>query len=360
MSERAYNFCPGPCILPLEVLQETQAELVNYQNTGISLIEHSHRGTEFSEVHTEACELVRELLRVPEGFSILFIQGGATLQFAMSAMNLLGPGKKAGFVNSGHWAKLAIKDANLYGETYMAWDGAAGSFTRMPASSELQMQSDTRYLHITTNETIGGVRLFEWPDVGVPLVADMSSDYFSRAIPWNLMDIAYGGVQKNLGPSGAALVILRDSILDDAVQELPAYLNYRTHVKSQSLFNTPPVFTIYVVGKVLKRYKELGGIDMFERLSIEKSGYIYDAIDASGGFYNCPVSGDSRSRMNVVFRLPGDALEAAFLAQAKAESLVNLKGHRSVGGIRASIYNSLPMEGAQKLADFMNRFRAAN
>ncbi len=360
MSERAYNFCPGPCILPLEVLQETQAEFINYQNTGISLIEHSHRGAEFSEVHTEACALVRALLQVPEGFSILFIQGGATLQFAMTAMNLLGPGKKAGFVNSGHWAKLAIKDAKLYGETYTAWDGTAGNFTRMPASSELQMQPDTRYLHITTNETIGGIRLFEWPDVGVPLVADMSSDYFSRPIPWSLMDIAYGGVQKNLGPSGAALVILRDSILEDAVQELPAYLNYGTHAKSQSLFNTPPVFTIYVVGKVLKRYRELGGIGEFERLSIEKSTYVYDAIDGSGGFYDCPVSGDSRSRMNIVFRLPSDELEAAFLAQAKAENLVNLKGHRSVGGIRASIYNSLPMEGAQKLAEFMNRFRAAN
>ena len=360
MNNRAYNFCPGPCTLPLDVLEETQAELVDYQGTGMSMIEHSHRGDEFRAVHSETCDLVRELLNVPDGFSILFIQGGATLQFAMTAMNLLDSSKKAGFVNSGHWAKLAIKDAGYYGQTYVAWDGSDGKFSRTPESGELEIQSDTRYLHVTTNETIGGIRLFDWPDVGVPLVADMSSDYFSRPIPWDMMDIAYGGAQKNLGPSGVALVVLRDSVLEDTVENLPAYLSYRDHAESQSLFNTPPVFSIYVIGKVLKWYKERGGVEEFEKISIEKCAYLYDAIDASDGFYDCPVSGESRSRMNVVFRLPNDELENKFLTQAQALKFVNLKGHRSVGGIRASIYNSMPMEGVQKLAEFMTKFRSTH
>jgi len=360
VNNRVYNFCPGPCTLPLEVLEETQSELVDYKGSGMSIVEHSHRGKNFSEVHGDAVSLVRELLNVPEEFSILFVQGGATLQFAMTAMNLLGPSQKAGFINSGHWAKAAIADARVYGETYFAWDGAGENFTRMPQSSELEIQENTRYLHVTTNETIGGVRLFDWPKTDVPLIGDMSSDYMSRRIPWDAMDVAYGGVQKNLGPSGVALVILRKSILEGIVRDLPSYLNYRTLEESDALFNTPPVFSIYVVGKVLKYYKERGGVDEFEKLSIERCGYLYDAIDSSGGFYRCPVSGESRSRMNVVFRIENEDLEEKFIAQAESRNFANLAGHRSVGGIRASIYNSMPMEGVQKLADFMKEFRSAH
>jgi len=360
MSRRVYNFCPGPCTLPLEVLEETQSELVNYNNSGMSIIEHSHRGRDYDEVHFETIALVRELLRVPDDFSILLIQGGATMQFAMAPMNFLGQSERAAFVNSGHWAKLAMKDAQIYGNTYIAWDGAEDNYARTPQASELDLQSDTEYLHITTNETIGGVRMFDWPDVGVPLVGDMSSDYLSRHIPWDLVNIAYGGAQKNIGPSGVALVIVRKSMMEKVKRELPKALDYRSYDSSDSLFNTPPVFSIYVAGKVLKWYKERGGVDQFEKISIEKSGHIYDAIDSSDGFYDCPVTGESRSRMNVVFRLPNSELESKFLEQAQMHDLINLKGHRSVGGMRASLYNSMPMEGAVKLASFMDDFRAAN
>ena len=360
MNKRVYNFCPGPCTLPLEVLEETQSELVNYKNSGMSIVEHSHRGPQYDEVHYEMMNLVRELLRVPDDFSILLIQGGATMQFAMVAMNLLGQSESAAYVNSGHWAKLAINDAKLFGNVYTAWDGTEENFVRTPLASELTMQPDTEYLHITTNETIGGVRTFDWPDVGVPLVGDMSSDYMSRHIPWDLMGVAYGGAQKNIGPSGVALVIVRNSLMEGAKREVPKALDFTSYANSDSRFNTPPVFPIYVAGKVLKWYKERGGVNAFEKISITKSGHIYDAIDASGGFYDCPVTGDSRSRMNVVFRLPSPELEAKFLEQGEELGLVNLKGHRSVGGMRASIYNSMPMEGAETLATFMDDFRSAN
>ncbi len=360
MKQRVYNFCPGPCTLPLEVLEETQSELVNYKGTGMSLVEHSHRGPEYDEVHNETVSLIRELLEVPEEFSVLLIQGGATMQFAMVAMNVLAQAEKAAYVNSGHWAKLALKDAQVYGNTYVAWDGADDNYSRTPVANEISLQPDTQYLHITTNETIGGIRTFDWPDLGVPLVADMSSDYMSRKIPWNLMDVAYGGAQKNIGPSGVAVVIVRKSLMNVSKRELPSAMDYRKYHSSGSRFNTPPVFPIYVAGKVLKWYKERGGVEEFAKVSIVKSGYVYDAIDASNGFYDCPVTGESRSRMNVVFRLPSEELEAKFLSGAEAEGLVNLKGHRSVGGMRASIYNAMPMEGAEKLASFMDTFRIAN
>ncbi len=360
MPQRVYNFSPGPCTLPYEVLVETQSELVNYKNSGMSLVESSHRGENYDAVHNEAVNLVRELLEVPDDFAILFIQGGATLQFAMSALNLLAPSEKAGFLMSGHWAKLAMKDARMYGNLYIAWDGTEEGYFRTPRCDEIQVQANTRYLHVTTNETIGGVRLFEWPDVGVPLVCDMSSDYFSRKIRWDLIDVAYGGAQKNLGPSGVALVIVRKSALDASPRELPTYLDYRVHLKKNSLFNTPPVFPIYVAGKVLKYYKMNGGVEEYKKESITKSSHLYDVIDRSDGFYDCPVQGESRSRMNVVFRVPTDELQTKFLAEAAQEGFVNLKGHRSVGGMRASIYNSMPMEGAIQLAAFMDQFRLSN
>lgn len=326
----------------------------------MSLIEHSHRGRHYDEVHNEVVELVSELLRVPDDFTVLLIQGGATLQFAMSAMNLLAPDDKAGFVNSGHWAKLAMKDASIYGNVYSAWDGSDGNFSSSPGADEIELESDTSYLHVTTNETIGGVRLYDWPDLGVPLVADMSSDYLSRPIPWDLINVAYGGAQKNIGPSGVALVIVRKSALEYRPRELPSYLDYRRHHESGSRFNTPSVFAIYVAGKVLRYYKERGGVDEFAKIARVKSGLLYDAIDASNGFYDCPVQGESRSLMNVVFRLPSEQLQDKFLELAASANLVNLEGHRSVGGLRASIYNSMPMQGAEALANLMSDFYTAN
>jgi phosphoserine aminotransferase len=291
---------------------------------------------------------------------VLFIQGGATLQFAMVPMNLLAGGGRAGYVDTGSWAQGAIKDARHYGDIYTAWDDSQGGYTRMPAAGEIEVGEGTRYLHITSNETIGGIRFFEWPQVDVPLVADMSSDFMSRRIPWDRFDLVYGGVQKNLGPAGMALVFVRKSILEDVSPDIARYLRYDVHVDKDSLFNTPPVFTIYMVGKVLKWMQAQGGMDAMEKRASDKSAILYDVIDGSGGFYSSPVDTASRSHMNVVFRLPTEEQEKTFLKEAEAENLLNLKGHRSVGGCRASIYNALPEESVRALAGFMTDFQRRN
>ncbi len=360
MTKRVYNFCAGPCTLPLAVLEEAQAEFVDYHGSGMSLIEMSHRGKHYDDVHREAMALALEVFEVPAGFSVLFIQGGATLQFAMVPMNLLGPGVKGAYADSGSWAQGAIADARPYGEIYTAWDGAACGYTRMPSSSEISLQAATRYLHITTNETIGGIRYHEWPDVDVPLVADVSSEYMSRPMPWDKLDIIYGGVQKNLGPAGLAVVFVRDSILEHSNRNVARYLRYDVHRDKQSLFNTPPVFAIYILGKVLKWMKGKGGLAAIEKQAQEKADVLYGAIDGSEGYYRCPVDPACRSVMNVVFRLPSEDLETKFLSEAAAAQLLNLKGHRSVGGCRASIYNAMPREGVEALAGFMNSFRRDN
>lgn len=360
MTNRAHNFCAGPCTLPLEVLEEAQREFVDYHGTGMSLIEMSHRAREYDDIHQEAMQLAMEVFEVPEEFGVLFIQGGATLQFAMVPMNLLAGGGRAGYADSGSWAQGAIKDGGHYGDIYTAWDGAADDYTRMPARDELNVEDGTRYVHVTSNETIGGIRFFEWPEVDVPIVADMSSDFMSRRIPWEKFDLVYGGVQKNLGPAGMAMVFVRKSILADIDPDVARYLRYDVHLDKDSLFNTPPVFTIYMVGKVLKWMKAQGGIDAMEKRAAEKSALLYDAIDNSGGYYSCPVDRASRSHMNVVFRLPSEDLEKHFLKEADAANLLNLKGHRSVGGCRASIYNALPEQSVRVLADFMADFQQRN
>ncbi|MFZ0487934.1 MAG: 3-phosphoserine/phosphohydroxythreonine transaminase [Arenicellales bacterium] len=357
MTERAHNFCAGPCTLPLEALEEAQREFVNYHDSGMSLIEMSHRSREYDEVHQEAMQLAMEVFGVPEEFGVLFIQGGATLQFGMVPMNLLASGGKAGYVNTGNWAQGAMTDAGHYGEIYSAWDGADGKYTRMPSKDEISVQDGTRYIHITSNETIGGIRFFEWPEVDVPMVADMSSDYMSRRIPWEKFDLVYGGAQKNLGPAGMALVFVRKSILEGLDPKVARYLRYDVHLKTDSLFNTPPVFTIYMVGKVLKWMKAQGGIDSMEKRASEKAAILYQVIDGSGGYYDCPVDKASRSHMNVVFRLPSEEQEKALLKEAESADLLNLKGHRSVGGCRASIYNALPEDSVRVLADFMMDFQ---
>lgn len=360
MSNRKHNFSAGPCTLPLPVLEEAQAEFVDYQGAGMSLIEMSHRGKHFDAVANEAMSLAMEVAGAPDDFSVLFLQGGALLQFSMVPMNLLKPGRQAGYLNTGTWAKGAITDAREYGDVYVAWDGEESGFTRMPASSEIEVRDNSRYLHITSNETIGGIRIYEWPDVDIPMVADMSSDYLSRPVPWEKFDIVYGGVQKNLGPAGMAVVYVRKSILEDTNRDIGRYLRYDIQESKGSMFNTPPVFTIYMLGKVLKWMKAEGGITAMEQRAADKAGLLYDLIDQSGGYYNCPVEVASRSHMNVVFRLPSEDLEAKFLAEATDADLLNLKGHRSVGGCRASIYNALPRESVEALATFMTSFQQAN
>ncbi len=357
---RAHNFSAGPCTLPVEVLEALQAEMVDYQGSGMSLIEMSHRGQHFDAVFEEAITLVREQYGVPNEFEILLLQGGATLQFSMVPMNLLGDGARAAYVNSGHWAKGAIADARYYGDVYVAWDGKADRYARMPITEEIKLFPNTRYLHITSNETIGGIRYFEWPEVEVPLVADMSSDYMTRPVPWSRFDLVYGGVQKNLGPAGLAMVIVRRSALDDASDQIGQYLRYSVQVDKSSMFNTPPVFAIYVLGKVLKWMKKKGGLEGIELEANRKASLLYNAIDGSDGYYDCPVTPAYRSVMNVVFRLPNENLEEQFLREASAADLVNLKGHRTVGGCRASIYNAMPIESVAVLTQFMQDFCSRN
>ncbi len=358
MTRRVHNFCAGPCILPLEVLEEVQAEIVDYQGAGMSLIEMSHRGGHYDEVHARAKALALEVFGAPEDFDLLFVQGGATLQFAMVPMNLLAPGQKGAYALTGSWARGAFQDAAHYGEVYAAWDGAEEGYRRAPASHEIRLEEGTRYLHITSNETIGGIRFAEWPESPVPLVADMSSDFMSRPIPWPRFDLVYGGVQKNLGPAGMAMVFVRRAILEEAREDLARYLRFDVHQRSNSLFNTPPVFTVYVTGKVLRWMKDQGGLEVIEREAREKAALVYEVIDTSDGYYRCPVEEASRSHMNVVFRLPDEALEKRFLAAADAAELVNLKGHRSVGGCRASLYNAMPRASVEALCEFMRDFRS--
>ena len=354
---RSINFSAGPSTLPRSVLEEARDELVDYGSTGMSLVEMSHRGPEYSAVHDEAITLARSVFEVPADFSVLFLQGGATLQFSMVPMNFLSAGKAGGYVVSGSWAKKAIADGRLYGDAYAAWDGAEAQYCRMPRPEEIELREGTRYLHVTSNETIGGIQMFDWPALGVPLVADMSSDYSSRPIPWECFDLVYGGAQKNLGPAGVTIVFLRQSALETTNRELGAYLRYDFHHDGDSLANTPPVFAIWVVGKVLRWVEAQGGLGAMQAASHKKAGMLYEAIDESGGFYRSPVEPESRSLMNVVFRLPTEELEGRFLAAAAAAGLVGLKGHRSVGGCRASIYNAMTVEGVGALTDFMAQFR---
>jgi phosphoserine aminotransferase len=357
---RVHNFCAGPCTLPASVLEEVQAELLDFRGTGMSVIEMSHRSPEYDEVHAEALALFRESFAVPDDFTILFLQGGATLQFAMIPLNLLPVGERAGYVRSGTWGKGALKDAAAWGDAYASWDGEPFSFTRMPADDELELRRGTRYLHVTSNETIEGVRMDAFPQVDVPLVGDMSSDYLSRPVPWERFDVVYGGAQKNLGPAGLSVVVVRTQILEETNRDLPSYLRLDAHAGKNSLLNTPAMFAIYVTGKVLRWIRDLGGVGAMEERAARRSGGVYGAIDASEGFYRSPVERAHRSHMNVVFRTPSDDLDASFLKGAEQEGLVNLKGHRSVGGVRASIYNAMTDDGVDALVGFMRAFREAN
>ncbi len=362
--ERVHNFCAGPCTLPVSVIQELADEMPDFGGSGMSLIEMSHRDPVYDEVHHETIDLLRELYAVPDDFSIQLLQGGASLQFAMVPMNLLaGPdgARRGGYVVSGSWAKKALADASGFnGGGYAAWSGAEEGFIRMPDASELKIEDGSRYLHTTSNETIGGIRLPEFYELDVRQVADMSSDYLTRAVPWDRFDLVYGGAQKNLGPAGLTVVFVRNSVLDEAPDSVPSYLRYSTHAESHSLANTPPVFAIWATGKMLRWMKDNGGVAGMEARAAERSAMVYNRIDSSDGFFTSPVNTACRSHTNVVFRLGSEELESRFLSQAEEEKLMNLKGHRSVGGIRASIYNALPTESVAALVDFMDRFAAAN
>jgi phosphoserine aminotransferase len=357
---RAHNFGAGPCALPLDVLEEVAAELTDFNGTGMSLIELSHRSKAYEAVHMATLDSLRRVAAVPDEFDILFIQGGATLQFAMVPMNLLGPSDAAGVVVSGSWGKKALGDGAKHGSLVAAWDGAASDYTTMPGSDEIDIDPRWRYLHVTSNETIGGIRMIEFPDTDVPLVADMSSDYLARPIDWDRFDLIYGGVQKNLAPAGMAVVFVRKSVVAAPANDLANYLRYGFHADSASLGNTPPMFPIYVMGMVLDRLEARGGTRALEERSAAKAGAVYAVIDASDGFYRSPVDPKVRSHMNVVFRLPTEELEAEFVADAAERHLIGLKGHRSVGGCRASLYAALEMESVEALTTFMEDFRSTH
>ena len=354
---RKYNFYAGPSTLPEPVLKKLQDEILDYHSSGLSLIETSHRSKDYDQVHSQAQELIRELLEVPSNYHVLFLGGGATLQFSMIPMNLLAGGKSCDFTVSGSWAKKALSDAQKVGNVNIIFDGKESGYTTLPDPSSVKAGQDSAYLHLTSNETIGGVQWQNWPETGnVPVVADMSSDIMSRKIPVEKFGIIYAGAQKNLGPAGVTVVIIRDDIAAAAPDSMTAYLNYKIHVEKQSLYNTPPVFPIWALKLNMEWVKEQGGVAEMQKRSDKKSGLIYDVIDSNGGFYSSPVDNSCRSKMNVVFRLPSEDLEKEFVAQAGELGMLGLKGHRSVGGIRASVYNALPVKAVEVLADFMKDF----
>lgn len=353
---RAHNFGAGPCTLPLHVLEETRDELVDFRGAGMSLLEMSHRSDTYDEVHQGTIDTLRRVAAVPDQLHILFIQGGASLQFGMVPMNLLDTGMQAGYLLTGSWAKGAFEDADLVGDAYVAWDGSVGGFTAMPGEDEVEVRPNTRYVHVTTNETIGGIRLPALPNVGVPLAADMSSDYLTRPIDWDRFDVVYGGVQKNLAPAGLSVVFLRDGAVSETARQLPRYLRYEWHVTGNSLANTPPMFPIWVMGKVLADIEATGGIEALEDRTRAKAERLYRVIDESDGFYRNPVEQRSRSHTNVVFRLDSPELEAEFLEETLRNNMIGMKGHRSVGGLRASLYAALELESVVALAELMEDF----
>ncbi|RCX17393.1 phosphoserine aminotransferase [Fontibacillus phaseoli] len=361
MSKRAYNFNAGPAALPLAVLERAQAEFVDFKETGMSIMEMSHRGKVYEEVHNEAASRLLKLLGNPEGYKVLFLQGGATTQFAMLPMNFLGEGKKAGYVKTGSWANKALKEAKLIGETFVAASSEEDKYMSIPDLSKLELPENTAYLHITSNETIEGTQFQAYPDTGsVPLIADMSSDILCRPFDLTQFGVVYAGAQKNLGPSGVTVVIAREELLQNSPKHLPTYFRYDTHTENNSLYNTPPSFSIYMVNEVLKWIEEQGSLKGIEQKNLEKANLLYQTIDSSGGFYRGCANTADRSIMNVTFRLASEELEKQFVKQSELEGFIGLKGHRSVGGLRASIYNAVPYDSVKALVDFMNEFQKAN
>jgi phosphoserine aminotransferase len=356
MTERVHNFAAGPAVLPLPVLEQAQRELVALPETGISVLEMSHRSSTIEGIIANAEEGIRQLAGVPSNYKVLFLQGGASLQFSMVPMNLLTENGKADHIVTGYFAKMALNEARKVGQINVAGSTEAQAFARVPYQEELDLDHDADYVHITSNNTIFGTEWKSEPEVGeVPLVADASSNIFSKPIDVSKYGLIYAGAQKNLGVAGVTLVIIREDLLSRSPQSLPAMLDYNTHVKARSAFNTPPVFAVYILGLVLKWLADQGGLAQMARRNQEKARLLYDVMDASE-FYRGHALSEHRSMMNVTFRLPTEDLEQKFVSDAAAAGMMELKGHRSVGGIRASIYNAMPREGIESLASFMKEF----
>ncbi|WP_062786869.1 3-phosphoserine/phosphohydroxythreonine transaminase [Aquitalea pelogenes] len=358
---KVYNFSAGPAVLPHDVLAQAQSEMLDWHGSGMCVMEMSHRGKEFMEIIHDAEQDLRELMHVPAGYKVLFLQGGASMQFSMVPLNLLGDKQSVDIVNTGHWSKLAIKEARRYCNVNVVASSEDRNFAYVPAEETWQRDPNAAYLHYTSNETIGGLQFpFVPSDLGVPLVCDMSSDFLSREVDVSKFGLIYAGAQKNIGPSGLVVLLVREDLLGRARADLPTMLNYQVHADADSMYNTPATYPIYIAGLVFKWLKQQGGVKGMESRNAEKAGLLYHTIQSSEGFYTTHIDEPFRSRMNVVFRLKDEALEESFMMEARKNGLIQLKGHRVVGGMRASIYNAMPIEGVKALASFMQDFARQN
>ncbi|MDN4526940.1 3-phosphoserine/phosphohydroxythreonine transaminase [Fictibacillus fluitans] len=355
--KQVYNFNAGPAALPREVLEKAKEELLDFEDTGFSIMEHSHRGKHYEAVHEEAKSLLKELLSIPDNYEILFLQGGASHQFAMIPMNFMKQNEKCGYILTGSWSEKALKEAKKIGEAEEIVSGKPSNYSSIPQVPSLSSE-DYTYVHVTSNNTIFGTQWASFNGLEHPfLIADMSSDIMSKRIPVEKFGIIYAGAQKNLGPAGVTVVIMRKDLADKANKEIPAILSYETHINSRSLYNTPPTFSIYLLKLVLDWAKGLGGLEELETRNKEKAKLIYDAIDESGGFYTGHAEKDSRSLMNITFTLQNEELTKQFLKESQEKGFSGLAGHRSVGGCRASAYNAVPLEACRALKEFMKEFQ---
>jgi phosphoserine aminotransferase len=361
MEKRIYNFSAGPAVLPEEVLKEAQEHLMTLPAVGMSILEISHRSKTFDDIINQAKADIKKLLNISDDYAVLFLQGGASLQFSMVPMNIMPPKNKADYINTGAWSKKAIKEAKRVGAINVAASTEETIFNRIPKQAELKLDSDASYAHFTSNNTIYGTQWQKEPEVGnVPLVCDASSDILCRKVDISKYGIIYAGAQKNMGPSGVTLVIFKKDLLKRSSDELPTMLNYKTHVEKDSLFNTPNTFGIYIIGLVAKWILNLGGLDKMYEKNKQKAELLYNFIDSSGGYYKGHAEKDSRSVMNITFNLTTEELEKKLIAEALAAGFSGLKGHRSVGGLRASIYNAFPPKGVEDLVSFMKDFQQKN
>ncbi len=355
---RVFNFGAGPAVLPEEVLEQARKELLDFNGSGMSIMEHSHRGKEYDAVHQEAIANVAKLLKLSDAYTVLFVQGGASLQFSMVPINLLGPGQTADYVDSGAWANKAVKEAKFVGNVNLAANTGKDIPTRMPQNEDLKLTKGAAYVHITSNETIAGSQWKVFPKTEAPLVADMSSDILSRPLDINQFGLIYAGAQKNLGPSGMAVVVMRKQLAEKAPEKAPTMLKYKTYIEENSLYNTPPTFGIYILMLVTRWMLKMGPEALYKQ-NVDKAAKIYQTLDSSG-FYKATAVREFRSDMNITFRLPTEALEEQFVKEASKAGMKGLKGHRSVGGVRASIYNAFPVAGVDALVAFMKEFEKKN
>jgi phosphoserine aminotransferase len=361
MEKRIFNFSAGPAILPEEVLLDAQKDFFSYKSSGMSIMEMSHRGKIFDGIIKEADADLRKLLNIGENYSILFLQGGATLQFSMVPLNLMPPKNKADYIVTGAWAEKAVKEAKRVGTVNIAGTTKSDLYTRIPKQSELKLDPDASYVHFTSNNTIFGTQWRSEPEVGnVPLVCDASSDFLHKSIDVNKYGLIYAGAQKNIGPSGVVVIVVRKDLLERSSDTLHTYMNYKVHAENETMYNTPNTFGIYIAGLVFKWLLNMGGLDVMYKRNLEKANVLYDYMDESGDYYKGTVAKEDRSLMNVCLRLPNEQLEEKIIKEASAKGFSGIKGHRSVGGLRVSIYNAFPKKGVEALIEFMKDFKKNN